>query len=114
MSSGPAPAASMAACPAAADMVAVLSTGEWGAGPQLTTRRSLMPVRSVIHWSLVSKTFSRSTLLTTTSGTAQPIPVMALPLIVTGHPFLYAAAPRSCGAQPGDGLAHLDPLPLDG
>ena len=37
-------------------------------------RRSLMPVRSVIHWSEVSTSFSRSALVTTLAGSAAPVP----------------------------------------
>ena len=46
------------------------------------TRRSRIPVRSMIHSSLVSSVSSRSTLVTTLSGIATPQPVMrALPVV---------------------------------
>ena len=41
--------------------------------------RSLMPVRSTIHSSLVSRRTAMSSLVTTLSGTAMPQPVMRIP-----------------------------------
>src|ERR1700693_5153430 len=42
--------------------------------PSETMWRSLIPVRSVIHWSLVSTNFSRSALVRSFFGTAAPVP----------------------------------------
>ena len=47
------------------------------------TRRSLMPVRSMIHSSEVSRVSDSSALVTTRSGTAVPQPVTRRPLIET-------------------------------
>ncbi len=46
------------------------------ASPSATTRRSRIPVRSTIHWSFVSTSFSRSAFVTTFSGTNEPVPAM--------------------------------------
>ena len=62
------------------------------------TRRSLMPVRSVIHSSLVSMVAARSSLVTILSGRAVPQPVIA-----TRGVLGYAGT--SGRPQPGDGLA---------
>src|SRR6266699_1094523 len=59
------------------------------AGPAI--RRSLMPVRSVIHWSLVSTSCSRSALVRTYGGTAVPSPTISA---ATTAPFLSGP---SCG-----------------
>ena len=48
-------------------------------------RRSLMPVRSVIHSSVVSSRASKSALVTTLSGRAVPQPVMVAPADAGGH-----------------------------
>ncbi len=49
----------------------------WEAGvPGSVKRRSRIPVRSVIHWSLVSTILSRSELARTFSGKDMPVPVM--------------------------------------
>src|SRR4030065_747412 len=40
-------------------------------------RRSLIPGRSTIHWSEVSTIFSRSELVNTFSGTAEPVPIIS-------------------------------------
>ena len=66
-------------------------------GPAI--RRSRMPVRSTIHWSEVSRNFSRSALVTTRSGTAVPRPVMAaIGVALTRAPRLRARRTRSrCG-----------------
>ena len=61
------PAFSRAWREACTERVEVVS---WGAA----WRRSRMPVRSVIHWSEVSTIFSRSALVITFSGKAEPVP----------------------------------------
>src|SRR6266536_1027661 len=60
------------------------------AGPAI--RRSLMPVRSVIHWSLVSTSCSRSALVRTYGGTAVPSPTISA---ATTAPF---SSGPSCGS----------------
>ena len=52
-------------------------------------RRSLIPVRSVIHWSEVSTNFSSSALVITFSGNATPVPKIPAKAMVT--PFSYRA-----------------------
>ena len=55
-------------------------------------RRSRMPVRSMIHSSVVSTSVESSALVTTRSGTCEPRPVIemgvpfALPIMTTGPP----------------------------
>ena len=46
--------------------------------PSSRTRRSLIPVRTVIHSSLVSTIFSRSRLVTTLVGSSEPVPKITL------------------------------------
>ncbi len=46
--------------------------------PGAAIRRSLMPVRSVIHSSDVSTIFSRSLLVRTFSGTYDPVPMICV------------------------------------
>src|SRR5262249_11053019 len=46
--------------------------------PSSSTRRCLMPVRTVIHSSLVSTIFSRSWLVITLGGSLDPVPSMTL------------------------------------
>src|SRR5215207_8941093 len=75
MSSAVRPAVSRAWRAAVTDREVVLSSGP-------TIRRSLMPVRLVIHSSEVSTIRSRSALVSTRSGTAMPQPVIAVLLIV--------------------------------
>src|SRR6185503_1273124 len=48
-------------------------------------RRSRMPVRSTIHSSDVSTSFSRSWFVNTRSGTYMPVPVMVMPRIPSGR-----------------------------
>ena len=59
--SGVMPASAMALAAAAAPMLATVSSGA-------ANRRSAMPTRLWIHWSLVSMTWARSSLVTTRSG----------------------------------------------
>jgi hypothetical protein len=47
--------------------------------PAAATRRSLMPVRSVIQASEVSTSFSRSKFVSTFAGVYRPVPRMRLP-----------------------------------
>ena len=61
MSDGVSPASLMAAAAAAVAIVAVDSSAA-------AIRRSLIPVRSVIHWSLVSSVCSSSALVRRCSG----------------------------------------------
>ncbi len=68
MSSGSSPAAAMARR-AAISAMSVAGTCEM--------RRSLIPLRVVIHSSLVSTIFSRSALLNTAGGRALPQPVIS-------------------------------------
>ena len=70
MSSAVRPAVSSACRAAVTDREVVLSSAP-------TMRRSLMPVRLVIHSSEVSTIRSRSALVSTRSGTAMPQPVIA-------------------------------------
>src|SRR5919106_1607775 len=51
--------------------------------PSAAIRRSLIPVRSVIHSSVVSTIFSRSLLVRTLSGTYEPVPMMCVRPIVS-------------------------------
>src|SRR5512138_3294542 len=44
------------------------------ASPSAITWRSRIPVRSTIHWSFVSTSFSRSALVRTFSGANEPVP----------------------------------------
>src|SRR3954451_18473578 len=69
-SSTPSPADSSARRAARPPSVAVES-------PRPAMRRSLMPVRSVIHWSLVSTRVSRSAFVSTNDGTATPSPMIS-------------------------------------
>ena len=69
MSDGSSPASASAACAARAPKC------EAGT-PFSAMRRSRMPVRSRIHWSLVSTIRSRSALVRRRSGKAMPTPVM--------------------------------------
>jgi len=71
MSSGASPASSSAARAARAPMDEVSS-------PSAAIRRSLMPVRSVIHRSDVSTSLARSLLVTTRSGRYPPHPLMTV------------------------------------
>ena len=70
MASGVSPACLIAAAPASMARVAVVSPGP-------AIRRSRMPVRSTIHWSLVSTRCSRSALVRRWSGSAVPHPAIA-------------------------------------
>jgi hypothetical protein len=66
------PAASIALRAAVAPRVAVVS-------PLAAIRRSLIPVRWVIHSSFVSTILARSSLVRRRSGTQLPVPVMFAP-----------------------------------
>src|SRR6266542_3498874 len=46
------------------------------ASPSAITRRSRIPVRSTIHWSFVSTSFSRSAFVRIFSGANEPVPTM--------------------------------------
>ena len=70
-------------------------------GPS-AARRSLIPVRSTIHWSLVSNRVMMSWLVTTVGGRAVAQPVIAQPV-----PDIV---PTLSSPQPGNGLAGLDPF----
>jgi hypothetical protein len=72
MSFGSSPAASTARRAACVAKVAVDSPGP-------AMRRSLMPVRCVIHWSLVSTMRDRSSFVSRFSGTKLPVPAMMAP-----------------------------------
>src|SRR4029077_618153 len=48
-------------------------------------RRSRMPVRSTIHSSDVSTSFSRSWFVSTRSGTYMPVPVIVVPRKTSGR-----------------------------
>ena len=69
MSAGPTPASSMARSAAARARSELFSSSA-------TKRRSRMPVRWVIHSSLVSMMRAKSSLLITRSGTYEPVPAM--------------------------------------
>src|SRR5439155_7898276 len=89
---GSTPAESMACWPA--------STASVPAEPP--KRRSRMPVRSMIHSSVVSSRDAKSALVTIFSGRAVPHPVMRIPTLSLS------------GAEPGDRLTCGDALAVDG
>ena len=72
--SGETPARSRAAFAADTHKEAWVSPVQWC--------RRWIPVRLVIHSSLVSTIFSRSWLVTTFSGTARPVPQILIPFIL--------------------------------
>ena len=74
MASGVSPACLIAAAPASVARLAVVA-------PSTAMRRSRMPVRSTIHWSLVSTRCSRSALVRTCSGSAVPHPAIAARIV---------------------------------
>ena len=71
-SSGATPAASIACRPAS------MAKGD-NVSSSPATRRSLIPLRVRIHSSEVSTIFSRSALVSTPSGTAEPTPAIRIP-----------------------------------
>src|SRR5215218_7286137 len=82
--------------------------------PLPATRRSLIPVRSVIHWSLVSTSSSRSALVRTYGGTATPSPTISAG---TTAPFSGVGGRRlgrSEGPEAEQDLAGRDQLALPG
>src|SRR4051812_41387425 len=93
MSPGTRPAFLIAAAAAATARLDVVS-------PSSAMRRSLMPVRSVIHSSDVSMRCSRSALVRVPSGRAVPHPVIAALIVL-----------RTSGdAEPGHGLTLTQAL----
>src|SRR6478736_2470674 len=74
----------------------------------LPMRRSLMPVRSVIHSSLVSMVAARSSFVTILSGTAIPHPRTTRPRTPSG------TRGTSGRPEPGDRLAAADSFAVDG
>src|ERR1700693_1636374 len=68
--------------------------------PSETMWRSLIPVRSVIHWSLVSTIFSRSALVRSFFGTAAPVPRIFARFM--GEPALPLHGPRFARVKVGD------------
>src|SRR3954449_7877883 len=110
ISSAVRPAVSSAWRAAVTDREVVLSSAP-------TMRRSLMPVRLVIHSSEVSTIRSRSALVSTRSGTAMPQPVIAalrmvVPRVtglcgresITGAPMHVRALREGCRSVTRNGL----------
>mmetsp|Transcript_58163 Transcript_58163/g.138451 ORF Transcript_58163/g.138451 Transcript_58163/m.138451 type:complete len:209 (+) Transcript_58163:632-1258(+) len=87
-SSGSMPAESNACLAASTEMDARLS-------PAPTTHRRRMPVRCVIHSSLVSTISDKSSLLTTASGTALPVPAILIPATAPVPPLGAVNARRT-------------------
>ena len=73
ISSGETPARSSAARAAPAHREPWVSDTQW--------RRRRMPVRLVIHWSVVSTIFAMSSLVTTRWGTQRPMPLILIPFM---------------------------------
>ncbi|SCG94845.1 Uncharacterised protein [uncultured Clostridium sp.] len=73
ISSGATPALSSACRAAAAHRLLWLSVSQWC--------RRRMPVRLLIHASLVSMILDRSSLVTTWAGTHRPMPLILIPFI---------------------------------
>src|SRR5689334_11262618 len=104
MSSGPTPAAAIAFFAAAAPRSDVVS-------PSAAMWRFLMPVRAVIHSSVVSTIFARSSLVSTFAGRYPPTPrmtdansVTSTPLLLgslfAGHGHRLRGSRRDAGGQP--------------
>src|SRR3990172_3743939 len=106
-SMGSSAAASSAFSAASSARVAVSS-------PALQTRRSEIPVRDVIHSSLVSTSASRSALRTVRVATAAPVPRIRLrsmtPPLVLGDPFPDTLEHPVLDALPRHAHAVLDSL----
>src|SRR6185436_9332094 len=101
--------------PAASSDCRQASVANWDMNsPSPAIRRSRMPVRVVIHSSLVSTIFSRSRLVTTREGTLLPVPEITALIGIApsatkragSYPIDFGSPPRSDGGRLHD-LASL-------
>src|SRR6185295_4314898 len=100
--------------PAASSAWRHASVANWDmTSPSPAIRRSRMPVRVVIHSSLVSTIFSRSRLVTTREGTLLPVPeITALVGIAPSATKRAGSYPNDPGAFGSDGGRLHDLAPL--